>query len=162
MTIKPNGRGGSRPGAGRKPKSASDEIKPAKNQTATSGRGGARAGAGRKPKAEAPSKSTVSRRAAKKESLEQQPHGGALKRTKAQAVPIGDRDMLQLLQDIALGRVEATVIQVRAASAALPFLHMKLGEGGKKDEQADRAKKAANKFSPMAAPPRLVVSNGKK
>ncbi|WP_141710691.1 hypothetical protein [Paraburkholderia nodosa] len=161
MTIKPNGRGGSRPGAGRKPKSASDEIKPAKNQTATSGRGGARAGAGRKPKAEAPSKSTVSRRAAKKDELEAQPHGGALKRTKAVPVPVDDCDMLKLLQDIALGRIDATAIQVRAASAALPFLYVKKGEGGKKDEQADAAKKAASKFASMPPPPRLVVSNRK-
>ncbi|HDR9101136.1 TPA: hypothetical protein QDB15_006756 [Burkholderia vietnamiensis] len=162
MTTKPNGRGGSRPGAGRKPKAGSEEIKPAKNQTATSRRGGARPGAGRKPKAEAPTDAVAPRRAAKKESLEPQAHGGALKRTKSVPVPLGDRDMLTLLQDVALGRIEATAVQVRAASAALPFLYAKKGEGGKKDEQADRAKKAASKFGSMAPPPRLVVSNRNK
>jgi len=88
--------------------------------------------------------------------MEQQPHGGTLKRTRATPVEIGDCDMLTLMQDIALGRVEATMIQVRAASAALPFLFAKKGEGGKKDEQADRAKKAASKFGGMAAPLKLV------
>lgn len=162
MTTKPNGRGGSRPGAGRKPKSTSGEIKPAKNQTAASGRGGVRPGAGRKPKVEAPSKSTEVRRAAKKDELEAQPHGGALKRTKAAPVPMRECDMLTLLQDIALGRVEATAVQVRAASAALPFLYAKKGEGGKKDEQADRAKKAASKFGALAPPVRLAVNNRNK
>lgn len=68
--------------------------------------------------------------------------------------------MLTLLQDIALGHVDATAIQVRAAAAALPFLHAKLGEGGKKDAKNDAAKKAANKFAPTA-PPKLVVNNRK-
>jgi phage terminase small subunit len=34
----------------------------------------------------------------------------------------------------------------------LPFKHQKLGEGGKKDAQADAAKKAANKFGTPAPP----------
>jgi len=166
MTGKPNGRGGSRPGAGRKPKSPDAEIKPAKNQTSASGRGGARPGAGRKPKAKpevpAPAKATgvAPRRAAKKEELEPQAHGGALKRTKAVPVPVADRDMLTFLQDVALGRIEATATQVRAASSALPFLYAKKGEGGKKGEQADRAKKAASKFGALT-PPKLVVNNRK-
>ncbi|SDR47171.1 hypothetical protein [Paraburkholderia tuberum] len=155
MTGKTNGRGGARPGAGRKPKPQNAEIKPAKNQT-TSSRGGARPGAGRKPKAEAKPKEVAPRRAAKKEELEPQAHGGALKRTKAVAVAIGDCDMLTLMQDIALGRVEATMIQVRAATAALPFLYARKGEGGKKDEQADRAQKAASKFGALAPPLKLV------
>ncbi|MFP3564703.1 hypothetical protein [Paraburkholderia sp. SIMBA_030] len=100
------------------------------------------------------------RRAAKKEMLEPQPHGGALKPAKAVPVPVKGSDVLTLLQDIAFGRVEATVVQVRAASATLPFLYSKRGEGGKKDEQADRAKKAANKFA-TTAPPKLVVNNRK-
>lgn len=160
MTGKPSGRGGSRPGAGRKPKSESAEIKPAKNQTAPSRRGGARPGAGRKSKAESAPEETAPRRAAKERTLEQQPHGGALKREKATPVPLQGDDILDLLQDIAFGRVEATMAQIRAASAALPFLYAKKGEGGKKDEQADRAKKAASKFGALT-PPKLVVNNRK-
>jgi phage terminase small subunit len=42
--------------------------------------------------------------------------------------------------------------RIDAAKAMLPFKHQKLGEGGKKDAQADAAKKAANKFRTPAAP----------
>lgn len=70
--------------------------------------------------------------------------------------------MLQLLQDIALGLIEATPIQVRAAIAAVQYTHMKKGDGGKKEEQADKAKKAgAGKFA-SSAPPRLAAANGRK
>ncbi len=47
----------------------------------------------------------------------------------------------------------------KMAVAAAPYMHVKKGEGGKKDERQDAAKKAGGgKFAP-AAPPRLVVSN---
>ncbi|WP_206148746.1 hypothetical protein [Burkholderia sp. Tr-20390] len=68
--------------------------------------------------------------------------------------------MLQLLQDIALGRVEATAIQVRAAIAAVQYTHPKKGETGKKERSDEAAKKAASRFAP-AAPPKLIVNNGK-
>ena len=126
--------------------------------------GGARPGAGRKSKA-SPEKSKNSANAdrkAIKAHLEPQPHGGALKRSKSKPVPLEDRDMLDLLKDVALGRVEASALQVRAAIAAVQYTHMKKGDGGKKDEAADKAKKAASRFAPSAAPPRLVVSNREK
>lgn len=66
--------------------------------------------------------------------------------------------MLQLLQDIALGRTDATPLQVRAAVAAVQYTHTKKGDGGKKDEQADKAKKASGGKFGAAAPPRLVSS----
>jgi len=69
--------------------------------------------------------------------------------------------MLTLLQDIALGRVEATATQVRAAIAAVQYTHMKKGDGGKKEQQAEAARKVASKFAP-AAPPKLVAAGGKK
>jgi phage terminase small subunit len=93
--------------------------------------------------------------------LEAQPHGGALKRSKAEPVQIPDRDMLQLLQDIALGRVEATATQVRAAVAAVQYTHTKKGDGGKKEERNEAAKKVASRFT-AAAPPKLVAAGGKK
>ncbi|MDA8485152.1 hypothetical protein NNO07_18960 [Pseudomonas resinovorans] len=62
--------------------------------------------------------------------------------------------MLTLLQDIALGNVEASDLQVRAAIAAVQYTHSKKGEGGKKDQRADAASRAAKgKFA--AAPPPL-------
>lgn len=123
--------------------------------------GGARVGAGRKPK-EAAAKSANAVTSGVTVAMERQPHGGALKRKKAEPVEISDRDMLQLLQDIALGRVDATGLQVRAAIAAVQYTHTKKGDGGKKDEEAEKAKKAgAGRFA-AAAPPKLVAAGGKK
>ena len=63
--------------------------------------------------------------------------------------------MLQLLQDIALGRVDATAIQVKAAVAAVAYTHAKKGEGGKKDEKKAAASAVAGgRFAPTAPPPR--------
>lgn len=52
-------------------------------------------------------------------------------------------------------------LRVDAAKALMPFVHQKLGEGGKKEKQQDAAKKVASRFS-AAAPPRLVAAGGKK
>ncbi|WP_341313889.1 hypothetical protein WN982_00330 [Paraburkholderia sp. IMGN_8] len=146
--------GGARPGAGRKSKAG--PAKSANHAPKTS-----KTGAPRKPAAK-PGQVEGAHRPAKKESLEQQAHGGALKRTKAVPVPMGDRDVLTMLQDVALGRVEATAAQIRAACGALPFLYAKKGEGGKKEEQADKAKRAASKFVALSPPARLVVNNKDK
>jgi len=93
--------------------------------------GGARLGAGRKPKEKPP------------------------------LVEIPERDMLRLLQDVALGRVEASTVQVRAAIAAVQYTHTKRSDGGKKEEKQAAAKKVAGRFS-AAAPPKLVAAGGKK
>lgn len=70
---------------------------------------------------------------------------------------IPDCDMLTMLQQVALGRVEATALQVRAAIAAVQYTHTKRGDGGKKDEAAERSKKAAaGKFAAAAPPLKLV------
>lgn len=118
--------------------------------------GGARPGAGRKPKAKP---ATVVHPSVKVE-LERQPHGGALKRTIQEPVAQQPVDMLTFLQDVALGLTEASSLQVRAAIAAVQYTHLKKGDGGKKDEIADLAKKAAGgKFRP-AAPPLKLVGGG--
>lgn len=48
-----------------------------------------------------------------------------------------------------------------AAKALMPFMHQKMGEGGKKDAQKDAAKKAGGGRFASAAPPKLVASGGK-
>ena len=96
--------------------------------------GGARSGAGRKPK-EKPDNTPVT-----------QPEG---------------TDMLTLLQNVALGVTEATPLQVRAAIAAVQYTHVKKGDGGKKEDDAERAKKASAGRFASAAPPQLVVNNRK-
>lgn len=50
-------------------------------------------------------------------------------------------------------------LRITAAQTLMPFMHQKLGEGGKKDAKADAAKKAASKFGALAPPLKLV--NGK-
>lgn len=48
----------------------------------------------------------------------------------------------------------AADIRIRAdvAKALMPFKHQKLGEGGKKDQKNEEAKKVASRFSAAAAP----------
>lgn len=75
---------------------------------------------------------------------------------------MGDIDMLKMLQDVALGKVGATALQVRAAIAAVQYTHTKRGDGGKKEEAADKAKKAAGgRFGVRVGPPALKVVGGK-
>lgn len=51
-------------------------------------------------------------------------------------------------------------LRIDAAKSLMPFMHQKLGEGGKKDAKAEAAKKAASKFGALT-PPKLVVNNRK-
>ncbi|MBJ9687508.1 terminase small subunit [Burkholderia vietnamiensis] len=51
-------------------------------------------------------------------------------------------------------------LRIDAAKSLMPFMHQKLGEGGKKEAQAEAAKKAASKFGALM-PPKLVVNNRK-
>ena len=99
------------------------------------GGGGSRHGAGRKPK----------------------PVVGGEEREAP--IPQGEKDMLQFLQDVALGRSDATALQVRAAIAAVQYTHTKRSDGGKKEEQAEKAKKVAGGKFAAAATPKLIVNN---
>lgn len=85
---------------------------------------------------------------------------GAGRKPKAKPVPvvIESCDMLTMLQDVALGKVDATMLQVRAAIAAVQYTHTKKGDGGKKDEAADKAKAAAGGKYGVRSGPRLVSS----
>jgi phage terminase small subunit len=72
------------------------------------------------------------------------------------------KDPLEFLQAVWTGEVEATVAQVRAATAALPFKHRKLGEGSNKKEDDEAKRKAAGegRFGRRVAPT-LAAANGK-
>lgn len=48
--------------------------------------------------------------------------------------------------------------RIKAAQAAAPYVHAKIGEGGKKDAAVAKAKAVAGKFSSPPPPPRLVSS----
>ena len=95
--------------------------------------GGARPGAGRKPKA-------------------QKPEGQELG-------AIDNQDPLDFLLSVQNNAAVAPALRVRAAIAAAQYVHIKRADGGKKDEQAGKAKAAGGgKFS-TPTPPRLVVNN---
>jgi phage terminase small subunit len=65
--------------------------------------------------------------------------------------------LLALMNDL-----EADVkLRAEAAKTLMPFMHGKIGEGGKKDQQQDAAKKVAGGKFAAAAPPKLVVNNGR-
>ena len=68
--------------------------------------------------------------------------------------PLDPRPTLEL---VALGHMEVSPQQFKALTALLPYVHTKKGDGGKKDETADRAKQAAGgKFRAAPAPLKLV------
>lgn len=77
------------------------------------------------------------------------------------ATPKDDADMLELLKSIALGHIDATQIQVRAAIAAVQYTHTKKADGGKKEEKARLAEVAEVGFL-STAPPKLVANGGRK
>lgn len=70
-------------------------------------------------------------------------------------------DMLQWLQAVALGKVQANTVQVRAAVAAVQYTHTRRADGGKKEAAAESASKAGRGKFASASPPKLVVSNGR-
>lgn len=88
----------------------------------------------------------------------------------AAAPPTGSFDLSQalshkdprafLLAAMNDGQLEPK-LRIDAAKALMPFEFAKKGEGGKKEQQADAAKKVASRFAP-AAPPKLAASNGRK
>jgi len=47
-------------------------------------------------------------------------------------------------------------LRARMAVAAAPYVHKKMGEGGKKEDQQERAKALASKFTPSTPPPAAV------
>ena len=78
----------------------------------------------------------------------------------AKVVPGEPLDPRPTLELVAMGHMEVSPQQFKALTALLPYVHIKKGDGGKKDEKQDAAKKAgAGKFG-ASAPPRLVSSRG--
>jgi phage terminase small subunit len=127
-------------------------------------RGGSRPGAGRKRKttAEAPASAPVVDAQGFKTAAapENWPFG------KAPVAPPPEPDLsslmpLDFLLQIMRDQDEDKGRRMQAATLAAPYCHAKKGEGGKKEEKADAAKKVASKFA-TATPPKLVAAGGKK
>lgn len=70
-------------------------------------------------------------------------------------------DPLVFLRSIMNDEGSDSKLRVDAAKALLPFVHQKLGEGGKKEQRQKDAESVAGRFS-SAAPPKLVAAGGRK
>jgi len=94
------------------------------------------------------------------------PAAGRTRKTPADELPevepieIEADDMLDLLQKVALGKVKATPLQVRAAIAAVQYTHTRTKDGGKKEARQAAAEKAAGGRLAPKEPPKLKVING--
>lgn len=73
---------------------------------------------------------------------------------------VAHRDPLQFLIDVMQGLTDPSPSQLKAAIAATQYVHAKKGEGGKKDERGEAAKKAATGKFAAAAPPLKLVRKG--
>lgn len=71
-------------------------------------------------------------------------------------------DPLEFLAGVYNNVAFAPNVRVRAAIAHAQYLHLKKGDGGKKDDQAAAAaQKVVGRFAP-GAPPKLVAAGGRK
>ena len=113
--------------------------------------GGARPGAGRKPapKTHALAEIVMAQAA--------QVAAKAVPQPSAPAEPVAIEDPLEWLRAVMKNPLLDDKLRIDAAKALLPFLHTKKGEGGKKDEVLDAAKKAGKgRFAAAPAPLRMV------
>lgn len=117
-------------------------------------RGGARVGAGRPKKGETrvnvPRAKSAGTRASPEPKLE----------APAAQEPTTGKTPLQFMLDMMLDTAVDERLRCQMAVAAAPYMHAKKGEvgSGKKDEQADKAKQAAQgRFRPAAPPLKLVA-----
>lgn len=108
-------------------------------------RGGARPGAGRKPKAKGA----------------EAPNAAVVCAARPPDADLSDLTPLDYLLSVVRDPGSDQRVRIQAASIAAPFVHMKKGEGGKKDGQAAAAKQVAGRFS-ASAPPKLVAAGGRK
>lgn len=94
--------------------------------------GGARPGAGRKPKAP---------------------------EEKATIAATGDQTPLEFLLSVMRDNTIEDRLRIDAAKTAAQYCHLKKGDGGIKEEKAEKAKKAGSGKFGAAAPPKLIVNN---
>ena len=71
-------------------------------------------------------------------------------------------DPLAFLVSVMQDKTADSRLRIDAAKALMPFVHRKLGEGGKKDQKAEAAKQASTgRFAVKSPPPRLIIDNRK-
>ena len=72
-------------------------------------------------------------------------------------VAVGKREPLEFLEDVLNMPGAPLKDRIRSAIAAAQYRHTKRGDGGKKEEAAEKAEKAGSgRFGPRAAPPALA------
>lgn len=138
-------------------------------------RGGARPGAGRKPKERAPGEAAPAKRSRKAAAPAAgfAPAGEKLPDTPATwpfgtapaAPPEAPADTSQLTPlDYFLSLMRDPgadeKLRFQAAAQALPYMHPKKGDSGKKEEKQDAANKVASKFGARPAPLKVVGGRG--
>jgi hypothetical protein len=140
-------------------------------------RGGARPGAGRKPKERAPGEAAPAKKTRKAAvPVAHAPAGEKLPGTPeswpfgtqpaaapaAPEAPVVPADLTPL--DYFLGLMRDPFadekLRFQAAAQALPYMHPKKGESGKKEEKQDAAAKVASKFGARPAPLKVVGGRG--
>jgi phage terminase small subunit len=87
------------------------------------------------------------------------PNSGPKPKPAPQIPAVEGQDPLDFLLSVQNNPNAPLKDRIRASIAAAQYLHTKRGDGGKKEEQAKKAEKAAaGRFAPKA-PPKLVVNN---
>jgi phage terminase small subunit len=85
--------------------------------------------------------------------------GAGRKKSPPQRLRASSDDPVQFLLEVMVDPDADPKMRVRAAIAAAQYRHTKKGDGGKREDQANAAKKAGGgRFAP-SAPPKLVVNN---
>lgn len=85
------------------------------------------------------------------------PGAGRKPSKKAETAATDGRDPLEFLLDVMQGKVEPSDAQLKAAQAAVGYMHNKPGADGKKAERQKAAQSAgAGKFA-ASAPPKLAI-----
>lgn len=121
------------------------------------GRGGYRPGAGRKPKQKPADFLALLPEEVKVDIMKPVEPVEAKPVEQAGIELEEDKDPLVMLERIMLHPGVDIKLRVDAMKAMLPYLHFKKGEGGKKDRKQTEAEKAAGgKFAAAATPPTLL------
>lgn len=146
-------RGGSRPGAGR-PKKAVAAVKPAAaKKTAPARKTPA-------PKKAAEKLPSTNADGTKPDGGEWSPFGRQAPQTPAQE-DLSELTPLNYMLQVMRDPEEDKARRLQAATLAAPYVHAKKGEGGKKEQKDEAAKKVAGRFA-VATPPKLVAAAGRK
>ena len=74
----------------------------------------------------------------------------------------GDQTPLEFLLTVMNDNEVEDKLRIAAATTAAQYVHAKKGEGGKKEAEADAAKKVAGGKFAAATPPKLVAAGGRK